>query len=211
MNELIPRGDLLPNISAEEFKEAVSSSTYLPRIQIIDPKSKLSVKKIVPAGNYALVRGKEDADDLTSEFDAIVCGMRWKALDTNGETPLTVFDKSSQAFKEIEAKSAIKDSGCMWGPEFLLWVASMKKYATFFCSSKTSRREATNIYDLIASAATFKINLIETKQYTWYGPSVVPCSAPFEIPPVEEIKAEVARFNNPEISVTAAPEAERER
>ena len=205
-NALIPIIGSQPDTSLEEFKKEVSSSAFLPRIQIIDPKSKVAMNKLVPSGNYGLVRAKDDADDLTDEIDIVICAWRWKALDLNGENPLVIYDKDSDAFKEIQTKSEITNSKCMWGPEFLIWISSVKQYATYFCSGKTSRKESEKLFKLMQSFATLKVHLIETKNYSWYGPIVLACSTPFDIPPVPEIQKQVDKFRNPE--VTEEPIAE---
>lgn len=101
-----------------------------------------------------------------------------------------------------------------FGPEFLIWIpgANPQSFATFFCGNKTMRREAPNLRGLIGRAATLKVTLIETKKYSWHGPVVVPCSTPFDLPDMEEIKAQVSRFNNPpEQDVEKAEEDVRDR
>ena len=193
-NELIIK-DLQPLVSVDEFSKEINTQTWLPRLQIIDPKSRYSMDKVVPAGNFALIRSQDDVDDLTDEINVVVLDMRWKALDvSNSDDPITVYDKDSEVYKAIQEKSEIKDSGCMWGAEFLVWIESVKQFATYFCSSKTSRRESTHIFKLIGHGSTLKVQLISTKKYSWYGPKISPCSAPFDIPPIEKFKEEVGKF-----------------
>lgn len=199
----------------EEELQKVLSSDYLPRLQVVDSNSKVCKKKLAEAGNYALIRSEDDVVDLTNQIDVLLVHMRWTALDVNGETPVSSHDRESEEFQRIEEESSMPNSGCMWGPEFLLWIPSAKTFATFFCSSATSRREAKNIFKLLRQPATLKTHFIETKKYSWYGPLVTSCSTPFDIPPMEEIKTQAMKFANPPSRDTGeageAPKSTRER
>ena len=212
-NELIALDGMpaLP-VSEDEFKDIVSGD-FLPRIQVVDSASKVCKKKQAEAGNYALVRAEDDVVDLTNQIDALVIHMRFTALDFNTEPPTFSHERKSEEFQRIEEESKVSNSGCMWGPEFLLYVDSVKTFATFFCASATARRESKNIVKLMRKAATFKTHYIEKGKYSWYGPLIVPCSNEFDLPPIEEIKAQAVKFANPTSSEVGedAPKSDRER
>lgn len=84
-------------------------------------------------------------------------------------------------------------------PEFLVYLpnATPPTFATLFCGSKTARKEAPNLRGLIGRAATLKVTLIETAKYSWHAMVVVACSSPINLPDMEEIRAQVSKFNNP--------------
>ena len=212
-NEVALISGLTPAISEKEVQEEIKSGDWLSRIQIIDPKSSFAMEGKVGQGNFALVHSKDEADDLTNEIDCIIMDVRWKALDiSNSEEIINVYDKEADEFKRIQSESEIKDSGCMWGMEFLIWIASVGKYATYFCSSKTARRESKNIHRLIGYPATLRTELIKTKKYSWFGPKVVSCTTPFDVPPKEELVAEVEKFRKSSVSDEVAGDTEeRER
>jgi hypothetical protein len=129
-----------------------------------------------------------------------------------GEQVISVFDMESDEFKRIQEKSAEQDSGCMYGPEFLVYIPQIKEFATFFCGSKSARRESPTIKALLTKPATLKSKKIETKRYTWYGPQATSCSTPFDPPDLEALKKVVEKFNNPpKTEVEAAPEEETDR
>jgi hypothetical protein len=73
----------------------------------------------------------------------------------------------------------------------------IQEFATFFCGSKSARREAPNIKKLLTKPATFKSKKISNKKYTWFGPSVTTCSTPFEKPDVAKLQEIVNKFNSP--------------
>jgi hypothetical protein len=104
----------------------------------------------------------------------------------------------------------------MYGPEFLLYIPSVEDFATFFCGSKSARREAPNIKKLMTKPATFKSKKISNKRYTWFGPCVTTCSTPFAPPSLEELQEKVNKFNNPpdtsaEVVAEEKSEGEEER
>lgn len=118
-------------------------------------------------------------------------------MQITDDAVITCFDHTDQMFKDIMAESEKKDSGCMYGPEYLVWIPSMKVFALFFMGSKTGRREAPALRALLGKAATLRTKLIESKQFSWHGPVVSACSTPFDIPSQEEIAQEVEKFLNP--------------
>ena len=102
----------------------------------------------------------------------------------------------------------------MYGPEFLVWLPAVKKWAGLFMSSKTARREAPAIRDRIGKPSTLGTEFIKTKKYSWHGIVCQPCSTPFELPSQESIDDQVEKFKNPpkDDAVERAPEtAERAR
>ena len=206
-NELV-KIDGMPVVAVDEkdFAAAVGGD-WLPRFQVVDSNSKVGKKQLAKVGNYALVRSEDDVVDLTNQVDALVIHMRWTAIDTNEDSLSFSHDKESDEFKRIEEESKVQNSGCMWGPEFLVYLPSVKSFATFFCGSATARRESKNIFKLLRKAATFKTHLIENKRYTWWGPLVVECTSPFDLPSEEEIKDQAVKFANPpkQAETEAAP------
>jgi len=192
-------------VNEDEFNKEVSVGNYLPRIQVVDSNSRVCKKKQAEAGSYAFIKSEDDVIDLSNQFDALIIHVRFTAIDTSGDTPVFCHDKESATYENIVERSGGTDSGCLYGPEFLLYVPSMKAFATFFCASATARRESKNIYKLIKRGATFKTHYIEKGRYSWYGPLVIECSTPMELPDMEEIKKVATEFatdkgNTPEVA-----------
>lgn len=193
----------------EVFNTVAVSSGYLPYIQLYGGTSEAVKRQKIGIGRYGLVRSKDNIEDLTVAVDILVLSWRPRAMQT-GDEMLSIYNSTSPEFKKIMEKSEIKDSGCMFGPEFLIWLPSAKPtcFATFFMSSKTSRRESPNLRALMGKPATLKAQLIETKKYMWHGPVVVPCSTPFDIDfEIAERDEVMNKFNNPlETEVESVPE-----
>jgi len=195
---LIPVDDAgqLQKWSQEDFQKVVTSGSYLPRLQLMTANSDPCKSGEFPINHYALVQDKI-YKDLGLQVDILLIAWRPKALDMGGEIVIAEYDPESESFKAIIAKSETKDSGCMYGPEYLVWIPAAKSFGLFFMGSKSARRESPNLISRLLKASTLKSKKIETTSYTWYCPQVTPCSTPFEIPDQEDVKEQVQKFNNP--------------
>ena len=189
------------------FDLATKSGAWLPRLQLMTKNSDACDDGTFPVNEYALVDGS-NLTNVGKEVDVLVITWRPKAIEM-GDEIITVYDPKDPEFERIQIKSDTKDSGCMFGIEFLVYVASQKCFATFFMGSKSSRREAPNVKALLRKAATLKSHRIEGKKFKWQSPCVSPCSTPFATPDVASLKEEIDKFNNPAKSdVEAADEAD---
>jgi hypothetical protein len=201
-NDLIPidagGGDMAIVQSEEDLLAVAGSSAFLPRVQLFGSSSDAAKEGKIPVAHWGLVRGKDQLEDLGKEFNCLVITGRVKALDLSGEQIVTSYDHKSDTFKSIQERSATSESKCMYGPEFLIYVPDSKTYATVFLSSKTARGEARSLHARLRKAATFKSQLIEGKRFKWHGPVFTPCSTPFDLPPVEEIKEQADKFLKPQ-------------
>ena len=189
---------------AESFALVSKSSAFLPRIQLFGGNSGACKEGKIGIGRYGLVKSKEQIIDLGAEVDVLPIAWRPKAMRIAGDNILTVFKPGNPEFGKIMAGSEVQNSGCMFGPEYMLWIPSVHELATFFMSSKTARREAPNLQALLAkkSPATLKAKLIKTEKFIWHGPVVTICSTPFDLPDPAELMEEVQKFTTvPETDV----------
>ncbi|MCK9460590.1 MAG: hypothetical protein M0R80_13205 [Proteobacteria bacterium] len=189
--------------SDEIFAASTKAGDWLSRLQLMTSTSKECKKGKFPINHYALVDG-QNMVDLGESVDCIVLGFRPKALDMSGEQIISLFrpkvvegEVTDQAFKAIMDKSGEKDSQCMYGPEFLVWVPVSKQFATFFMGSKSSRREAAKLKNRIGFGATLGSILASNKKYEWYTPLVDNCSTPLDPPNADKMTAQLEKFNNP--------------
>jgi hypothetical protein len=135
--------------------------------------------------------------DLGKNVDVAVVAWRPKAIEMGAQV-ISVHDPSHEEFKRIQDRANNEqNSGCMYGPEFLVWIPSAGKCATYFMGSKSARRESPKIKALMRQAATIGSQHIETKKYDWYAPKITECSTPLQAPPVDALEAAVEMFNNP--------------
>jgi len=199
---LLPAEILAASVSKfddSQFDLATKSGDYLARIQLMTSNSDKCKDGSFPMNNYALVKDQNYVD-LGSSVDVLCVAWRPKALEM-GEAVITVFDPSQAEFQRIQEKSSEPNSGCMYGPEYLLYVPSAKAWATFFMGTKSARREAPALKALLHKGATLSSHKIETPKFTWFAPRITKCSTPFELPEdMEELKEQVDKFNNPPVT-----------
>ena len=195
---------------SDEAFDSLRTSQYLARLQLMSAKTEKCMKGEFPINHYAIVDGSNFVD-IGEQVDCLVLGWRPKALEIDDEI-LSIYDPKDAEFERIQDRADNeKDSGCMWGFEFLLWLGAPKKFTTFFCGSKSSRREAPNVKALLNKAATLRSKLIKTKKFEWQGLDVVECSTPMAAMPTKaKLDEELEKFNNPPKSaVEKAPEEGR--
>lgn len=195
------------------FDAVVSATQYLPRLQLMIANSDPCKQGEFPVNHYALVKD-QTVTDLGESVDILLIDFRPKALEL-GEQVISIFDpkldennKPTGEFARIANKSFETDSGCMFGPEFLVWIPQVKQFATFFMGSKSSRREAPNLKARLQKAATLKSKKIETQRYSWFAPVCFDCSTPFAAPSTEELTNVLHKFNNPPERVIESVEDE---
>ncbi len=181
--------------SDDVFDTISKSGDYLCRLQLCGSNSKLFKRGKIGKGHYGYIVTEDTFTDLGLSVDILPICWRPKALDMSGETPVQIFDINSPEFKDISARSMLANSECTFGPEFLVWVPSIKKFASLHFGSKTSRKDAPDLRKLLMKGATLTHRIIETERYVWEAMSVGPCSTPFEIPTEEAFKIEVDKFN----------------
>jgi hypothetical protein len=195
-NDLIPQ-DFENNSNLTNFEDVTSGGSSFPsRLQLFGAKSGACTDGLIPIGHWGLV---DDSviTDLGTEVDIILADWRPKAVDSSGDAVLVEYDTSVALFKEIMAKSDVPDSGCMFGPEYLVYVPGPNKYATLFMCSKTARRESKKMQPYLRQGITLKSKVITKDKYKWHGPVSLPCSTPLTPPDLARLTLELERFRNP--------------
>ena len=198
----------------DDFDSVSKASEFLPRIQLIGTNSSLSQENQVAAGNYALIRATDDFVDLGPNVDVVVMAWRPKALCVGDGEVTAVYDRNDPEFTRITEASEVQDSGCMFGPEFLIYIPELDVFATYYMQSKTARRAARQVKTRMHKGATLKSHLIKAKKYRWYGPQVIPCTTIPDLPQDFETTANsvIVDFQNPKVSdVETVVEEDRTR
>jgi hypothetical protein len=179
----------------EELSTVSSDSSFLPRIQLMTSRSKPCEAGKFPINHFSLVQGQQNTD-LGETVDVLPLVYRPKALDTN-ETIIQSYTPASDQFQRIMAKAGEKDSGCMYGPEYLCWIPSQKVFATLFFSSATMRNEAPAMKSRQGKPCTLKPQHIDPpkSKFSWWSTQVLPCSTPFEMPTREALIEATTKYN----------------
>lgn len=196
---------------------------FLPRIQLVTKGKYVDKGKIAP-GHYGVPDGDDDITDLGESIDILTFAVRDKALDTTEDPPLAVFDAEDEVFQDIVERAGEKDSGCMFGPSFLVFERNSGKFYEFFCGNKSARMEAGKFSSYLPVSEeqaaefgvtaqppqplTLRAKYIERPRYSWHAPQVTKCSTPFtNLPPIEKIVEEINKFLNPKTADVEKAEA----
>jgi hypothetical protein len=195
------------------FDDLAKAVDYLQRLQLFS-KGKAIDKGLVKPGHYGIVQSKDEIVDLGNCIDVLVLVRRPKAIDMSDTEALVVsHDPESDVFQRIAAQSSVKDSGCMYGPTFLMFERTTRQFLEFFCGSKSNRSECKKIYPYLPLSAadakaagqephgpipmTLNSRYVERGSYSWFVPVVSKCSVPFDnLPPMDEIVKAIEKFNS---------------
>ncbi len=178
-----------------------TAASYLPYIQLIGSNSKEGKRDPMKQGKFALSKGKDNLIILGDSFVAFLLGWRPKAM-RYAPKALSYFNPESKAFKEVKATAETnRQSKCGFGPEFLIWLPERQEYATYFLGNATGRQESPNLINLINNKVRkckLAAHLIETQDYSWHGPRMLPYDLDVQLPPDPAMMMEILnKFNNP--------------
>lgn len=224
-NQLVPFKVNLPAVTTDQLEtldEVAKGSEFLARIQLVTKGKYVDTGKI-GAGHWGVpLPGGEEIDDLGEKIDLIPFCYRPKALDVNDrEAIVTVYDVNDPEFQRI--KSAPKNTGCMWGPSFLVLERNTGKLFELFFGNKSGRAEAGKLKPFLPteanggspSAASIGIRYKKTPDYGWHVPVITKCSEPFDEKAMKvteaQIMEEIEKFLNPEAGAEKVPEEETKK
>ena len=191
--------------------------SFLARLQLYSKGAPIS-KGLIGPGHWGIPESDDEITDLGISVDILPLARRPKAIDlSDTEAIVTNYDVESDTFKTIMERSLEPNSGCMYGPSFLVWERSSGRFLEFFCGTKSARSEAKKLYpalpltdaDIKARGLTgvgphgpvpltMRIKFIEKKSFSWHVPVVSKCTTPFDdLPPSDVIIREIEKFVNP--------------
>lgn len=199
------------------FDEIAQGGDFLARLQLFSKGGAIN-KGLIKPGLWGIPEGDDVITDLGLTIDCLALARRPKAIDMSDADAIVVnYVLESDEFQRIAAESMGTDSGCMFGPSFLIIERSSGRFLEFFCGTKSTRSEAKKIYpylpltaaDIVARKLdaephgpqpfTMKTKLVERKRFSWHVPVVSKCSTPFQaLPDMDRIIKEIERFINPQ-------------
>jgi len=212
--------DNLPAVSEEimgQLTEVSKGADFLPRIQLVTKGKYVDTSKIAP-GHWGVPQpGGEEILDLGDVIDIVPFTARAKALDVSDrEAIISCYNLQSPEFQRI--KNAPKNTGCMWGPSFLVLERNTAKLYELFFGNASGRSESGKLRPFLPvgkqgpSPATLSIRYKKTPDYGWHVPVVTKCSEKFTSGPAsEEIVAAVTKFMSEQGGVEKVPEGEGKR
>lgn len=198
-------GANLPTQQNEAFDFMEKGGTFTPNIRFSTPTSNAVAEGKVQANHYALYSGNE-ITDLGTEIDVAVLARRPKAMDVSDTEnirvsydPKVVDGEPTGEFKRIRDESFEKDSGCMFGTEYLVYLGGeYKEFALIHFASQSARFESKNMTARLGDFATLKSQTIKGKKRTYNTIAVLACTDRFDLPEAGVVVKELEKFNNPE-------------
>lgn len=191
---------ILSSTNSESLDRALSVASnveFLPRLKLCQGGSnEVAEGDIARGGNFGLIRDQDDIEDIGSEMEVVLVEGRAKALLISDDEIIQNFDPSTETFQSIKSQSAVKDSGAMYGPEFLVWLPAQQCFATFFLGSKTGRRAAKKFKPLMGTPAILKSVLIDPpgSKYKWHGPVIAATTTPLSEVPDQEAREKAVKM-----------------
>lgn len=205
------------NVGFDVFESLTKSSDFWKRIQLYT-KGKMIDKGVIPAGHYGVPGGEDEVTDLGDEIDIIPLTWRPKALDTSDRDNIVEkYDPTDPEFQRIQKAALGKDSGCMFGPTFLVFERLTGEFYELFCGNASGRISARSLMPYCplseeaailqteqtgkvveahgAELCTLGVKYAQKKTYGWHVIVVHRCSTPFDnLPPQGKMVEECQRF-----------------
>ncbi len=177
-------------------------TTFLPRIQLYT-KGKPIDKKLIESGHFGVPKQGDEILDLGTSIDILPLLRKAKAIDMSDADNLIVSnDPNSDEFKRIVHDADNKtDSGCAYGPTYLVFERTTGCFYEFFCGNKSARYESPKINRYLpvtpemvaagppvtdekeprfAKPLTLRAVYIEKGRWSWHAPKAEDCLTPFD-------------------------------
>lgn len=208
--------------SADELRQLDSlaqSRSFTPRIQLYT-KGKAVDKGLISIGHYGIPKSADEIQDLGKSIDIIPFWRKAKAMDMSDTDNLIVsHDPNSEEFKRIvKLADSTQDSGCAYGPSYLVWERSTNAFYEIFFGTKSARYESPNVNKYLPVTAamieagstdekeprgaiplTLSAQYLERGRFSWYAPKAEDCLTPFvNLPSMDQLRAETERFFKPD-------------
>jgi len=158
---------------------------YLAELKVVS-SGKLVNKMKMPVGTFAIQKG-DSATCLGEEIDFVILAWRPKAIDFN--EGVSSYDAESPIFRDIFSRSSIQDSGCVAGPEFLVFLPSQDSFYAYHANSISASRIATILVDACEEGFAIHGNITmaenKKKKTTWQVPVWTRSEATLDAPSEE--------------------------
>lgn len=183
----------------EWLKDLAKPKEWLCRVEQAANNSGAVAEGKRQGGNFYFVVKKDQEIDLGREFDAFLIEGRPCAIDFSNQKAgvLNYYDPSSPDFQRVKGLAAVKDSGCMAGPQLLLWIPKIKKFASYLLANATGKQQAGIAMDMRGQWVTFKYGVGRNNKGVWAAFNIIPCALPGEKPDEEAFNAQLHDFLNP--------------
>ena len=153
----------------------------------------------IKSGHWGIPISPSTIVDLGPTVDIVLLASRDRAMQYDGETMLSSTERNSDVYKKIKEMSETdKDSGAMYGTEFLAWVGPQQLFCTLFLGSPSARREALGFMSLLNQPAEVYSKLVGQRR-KWEIPLIRKTEAfPFDLPADKQVTKAWEQFTKPD-------------
>ena len=175
--------------------------TNFTSLRLMGSKSNEVETGLVKPGVWAVI-GSDEPQVLASSIVALVVHMRYRALDYSSKPVRCTTDLKDPMYAEIEANSSVKDSDCMAGPEYLLYLPETDSFEPYWLANKSSKFIHKKLLNAMRKAVTLK-TVFKQLKFNFWAPEVYSCDEVFEIPSDDRILAAVTAFSHANVQKEA--------
>lgn len=229
LGDLFGNGGALSTQTADDLKALdamTSSSTFLQRMQLYSKGKSGASGTIIEGGHFGIPKSSDDILDLGTSVDMLVIARKAKAIDMSDIENIIVSNSPSDSeFKRIvEAADTTRDSGCAYGPTYLVYERSTSSFYELFMGNKSGRYASGKINEFLPSVVdgtpsfptmTLASEYITKGKWNWFAPKPSACLTAIDLPDTEALKNEIERFMKPEgeegVETVEAPASNRKR
>jgi hypothetical protein len=181
----------------------LSGSAFLGELRLVGFSGELVTDHNQRAGDFCYKRDKS-VTALGKETDFIPLTYRVKAIDFNS---LAVsFTPESSVFRDIHNRSAQANSNCATGPEFLVYIPTIGKFATYHLGSKSAQKGAMDLVKRLMKPVHAKSTLAENaKKQKWFVPNFSDSAVAFDAPEQEDAQEALRLYESAKARETQAP------
>jgi hypothetical protein len=218
LNELFAGENALTTQTADELRELDAMSTassFLQRLQLYS-KGKVGPNgTLIEGGHYGVPKSSDNIVDLGDSIDVLAIARKAKAIDmSDTENIIVTNDTKSDEFKRIvDMADNVRDSGCAYGPAYLVYERSTSTFYELFCGNKSGRYESSTINTYLpvttamieggftketeprfAKPMTLKSKFTKKGKWEWFSPVAEDCLSPIDLPSADQLRFEIERF-----------------
>lgn len=223
------------NAAALKAVAGMSGPDFLGRIQLYSDNSDACKLNLIQKGHFGIPLGGDKIHDLGVSIDLYLVAIKAKAVDLSDlDNIIESVDPESKEYRRIVETAddkTLSDTGCMYGPAYLVFERTTGKFYEYFCGSKSARYASGEFNHYLDKATrlalemdvkdnepdgprpiTLTAELIKRGKYIWHVPKTSDCVVEFtKLPTKEDKDKEERRFFAPPQATAETVEAPQGR
>ena len=229
LGDLFGNGGALATQTGADLKALdamTSSSAFLQRMQLYSKGKSGAAGTIIDSGHFGIPRSSDDIVDLGTSVDMLVIARKAKAIDMSDTDNIIVSNSPADAeFKRIvDLADNTRDSGCAYGPTYLVYERSTSSFYELFMGNKSGRYASGKINEFLPSLVdgtptfptmTLNSEYITKGKWNWFAPKPTAGLTAIDLPDAEALKSEIEKFMKAEgeegVETVEAPASSRKR